>query len=163
MTALCDILDVRYTESIREEQGGTYGVSVRPSMNKYPYENYSVRIQFDCDPQNVDKLKAIVYEEIEKIKNEGPIAKDLNGVKENKLKTRAESLEKNGFWMAKLQSFDYNQEDPKEMFKYEEYVDKMSAESLKEAANRFFGDNTVEVILLPANAEDNTVNPMLDK
>ncbi len=163
LTALCDILDVRYTESIREEQGGTYGVSVRPGMYKYPYENYSVRIQFDCDPQNVDKLKAIVYEEIEKIKKEGPIAKDLNGVKENKLKTRKENLEKNNYWINKLKSFDYDQADIKDFLKYENYVEKLSQEQLKEAANMYFGDNTVEVILLPANVEDNTVNPMLDK
>ena len=94
LSAVCDILDVRYTESIREEQGGTYGVSVYPGMSKYPYENYTVRIQFDCDPQNVDKLKAIIYEEIDKIKKEGPLDKDLNGVKENKLKSRKENLEK---------------------------------------------------------------------
>ena len=57
LSALCDILDVRYVETIREEQGGTYGAAVYEQMDKYPYENYTVTIFFDCDPQNAEKLK----------------------------------------------------------------------------------------------------------
>ena len=163
LTALCAILDLRYTESIREEQGGTYGVSVRPIQSHYPAERYQVRVQFDCDPENADKLKGIAYEEIEKIKAEGPLLKDLNNVKENKLKTRTEQLKENSFWLSTIRSMDYDDRSEDELSNYEEMVNSMSIESLKEAANKFFGDNVVEVLLLPENLEDNTANPVMEQ
>jgi len=163
LSALCDILDVRYTESIREEQGGTYGVGVRPSQVHYPWEHYKVSIYFDCDPENTDKLKAIVFDEIEKLKAEGPLEKDLSGVKENLLKSRAERLKQNNFWLSAILNIDYHNIDPKEMFTYEDRVNRMSIESLKDAANRFFNVDYIEVVLLPANKEDNVKNPMMEQ
>jgi zinc protease len=160
LSALCDILNVRYTESIREEQGGTYGVAVYPMQVHYPYESYRVMIFFDCDPANADKLKAIAYEEIEKIKKSGPLAKDLNGVKENLLKTREERLIQNSYWLDLLKSIDQDQVDLSYYAKYADYVNKLTIEGLKKAANKFFGGNIVEVVLLPANMEDNVANPV---
>ncbi len=161
LAALCDILDVRYTESIREEQGGTYGVAVYDMQSHYPYENYQVVIRFDCDPGNVDKLKAIVFDEINTLKEEGPLQKDLKGVKENLLKTRQEQLKKNNFWISKLRNMDYNQEDKKEFFKYEDHVNKLTIDGLKAAANQFFDEDYVEVVLLPENMDKNVKNPMM--
>lgn len=150
LSALCDILDIRYTETIREEQGGTYGVGVRALQTHYPWEHYAVRINFDCDPEKLEMLKAIVFEEIEKLKAEGPQLKDLNGVKENLLKSRAERLKKNSFWLSSLKAIDYHQFDPKGIFKYEDMVNDLSIEGLQDAANKFFSADYVEVILLPA-------------
>lgn len=160
LSALCDILDVRYTETIREEQGGTYGVGVYASQVHYPWEHYNVRISFDCDPDNVDKLKGIAYEEINRLIQEGPKAKDLQGVKENLLKSRAEQLERNEFWLNSLEDIDYHQKEVKDFFKYEDMVNSMTIESLKDAAGRFFGVNPVEVILLPSDNAENVKNPM---
>jgi zinc protease len=153
LSALCDILDIRYTETIREEQGGTYGVRVSEYQNHYPWENYRVQIYFDCDPNNIDKLKAIVFEEIDKLKTEGPQKKDIDGVKENLLKAYAENLEQNRYWLSSLQSMDFNQTDPKGFFEYENMVKEMTIESLKDAANRFFSVDYIEVVLVPAEEE----------
>ena len=159
LATLCDILDVRYTESIREEQGGTYGVAVSDGQVHYPYENYQVMIRFDCDPDNVEKLKGIVYEEIDKLKRSGPLTKDLNGVKENLLKTYHENVEKNAYWLNMLKRFDYDAVDTDYHFNYDDYVDNLTVDGLKDAANRFFTDSVVEVVLMPANIEDNLSNP----
>ncbi len=163
LATLCDILDIRYTETIREEQGGTYGVRVRDRQNHYPWEHYTVGIYFDCDPENVDKLKGIVFEEIEKIQQEGPREKDLNAVKENLLKTRTEKLERNNFWMSTLNSIAYHNTDPKGIFKYEDMVNSMSIESLKDAANKFFEVDYIEVLLLPSDNTNNVKNPVMEQ
>lgn len=160
LSALCDILSVRYTESIREEQGGTYGVAVYPMQVHYPYENYRVQIFFDCDPANAEKLKTIAYEEIEKIKRQGPLLKDLNGVKENLLKTYDEKQIQNGYWLGLLKSVDMDGTEVSYHSKYLDYVGKLTVEGLKTAANEFFGGNVAEVVLMPANMEDNTANPV---
>jgi zinc protease len=163
LSALCDILDVRYVETVREEQGGTYGVGVRPGQLKYPYEHYSVSIYFDCDPSNVDKLKGIIYEEIESLKTEGPKEKDIKGVKENKIKQYQENLERNQYWLGALKNRDFLGIPDSEIFDYETYVNNLTNESLSEAANKFFTNQVVEVVLLPENIEENIENPMLEK
>jgi zinc protease len=161
LSSLCDILDVRYVETIREEQSGTYGAAVYENLEKYPYEAYTVTIFFDCDPQNVDKLKDIVYQEIEKLKTEGPTEKDLHGVKENKIKVHQENLRKNNYWLNIIKNKDYYQTDLSEYLEYDEYVNAMTIETLKASAQQFFGGNIVEVVLLPENIEDNTANPAI--
>ena len=163
LSALCDILDVRYTETIREEQGGSYGVACYPSMQKYPYENYQVTIYFDCDPENAARLKKIVYEEIEKIKTEGPQEKDLKGVIENKLKEHQENLRKNGYWLGTLKNHDYLKLDYSDVNDFEKYINGLTVESLKAAANKFFGDNIIDIMLLPTSNANNVENPMMKK
>ena len=162
LTALCDILDVRYVETVREEEGGTYGVAVYPSQSHYPDEEYTVRIMFDCDPVNAEHLKGIIYREIEILKTEGPKIKDLNGVKENKLKKHKENLKENRYWLSVLKGRDYDQQKP-HVYDYSDFVDQLTAERMKDAANRFFGDNIVEVTLLPENIDQNIANPNTQK
>jgi zinc protease len=163
LSALCDILDVRFVETIREEQSGTYGAAVYENMDKYPYGNYTVTIFFDCDPLNATKLKDIVYQEIEKLKTDGPVDKDLKGVVENKLKVHQENLRQNHYWLNLIKNKDYYQSDLKEYSDYESCVNKMSRESLKAAAQKFFGGNIVEAVLMPTNIGDNIVNPDIKK
>jgi zinc protease len=161
LTALKDILQVRYVETIREEEGGTYGAAVMESQKKYPYESYSVTIFFDCDPKNANHLKEIVYNEIEKLKKDGPTEKDYKGVKENKLKAYQENLKQNKYWLDLIRNHDYYQSDLTEFGKYETYLNNMTIDGLKKAANELFKDNIVEILLLPENIEDDDVNPMI--
>ena len=44
---LGNILTNRYTTSIREEQGGTYGVGVSGSASREPYNNYNMYMTFE--------------------------------------------------------------------------------------------------------------------
>jgi zinc protease len=154
LSSLCDILDVRFVETIREEQSGTYGAAVYEYMDKYPYENYSVTIYFDCDPANAGKLKDIVYQEIEKLKSEGPADKDLHGVKENKIKVHQENLRQNNYWMSILKNRDFYQAELTEYIDYEDYVNELTRESMKASARQFFGGNIIEGVLLPSNNKD---------
>ncbi|WP_413999061.1 M16 family metallopeptidase [Flavobacterium sp. W1B] len=70
-----DILELRLTETLREQEGGTYGASVFSSLTKRPKQLASLYVYFDCDPDKADKLVTIVHEEMNKIKN-GTIKKE---------------------------------------------------------------------------------------
>ena len=51
MSMLSQILNIMYTESVREKKkGGTYGVSAFGSLTKYPKEKAVLQIYFDTDP-----------------------------------------------------------------------------------------------------------------
>ena len=102
MTFLSQALSSRYLESIREEKGGTYGVSVRGSLSPLVEPNYSLQIQFDTNEQMADELCDIIMAEFEKIAAEGPREDDFNKTREYLLKEWGNSLERNGFWMSRI-------------------------------------------------------------
>lgn len=147
---ISQLLSKRYMVTIREEEGGSYGVGVRPSFSQLPTEKFSIGISFDCDPEKRDRLLEIVHEEIAKIEVESCDANDLIEIKNNFKKSREESELQNGFWMRSLKSnlmtgtkFT-NKED------YKKLVDSIDARSIQAFAKKIFKEvNTVEVIMNP--------------
>jgi zinc protease len=116
MRALGDILQLRYTASLREEEGGTYGAGVRASLFKKPKQEASLSVNFDCNPDLAEKLISIVHKEMETIKNGTIQQNDLDKTLTNYLKEREESKNYNGYEMSLLKNYvleDYNMNDPK--------------------------------------------------
>ena len=95
-------LDNRYMVSIREEKGGTYGVSVQGGIEEYPVENYFMAIAFDTNEALADELIEICDKEIRKIAEEGPLAEDVAKAKEFLQKNYNNVLENNGGWMSAI-------------------------------------------------------------
>ena len=95
-------LDSRYMISIREEKGGTYGVSVQGGIDEYPVEKYMMAIVFDTNEQLADELVEICDKEIKKIAEEGPLADDVAKSKEFLQKNYNNVLENNGGWMSAI-------------------------------------------------------------
>ena len=95
-------LDNRYMVSIREEKGGTYGVSVQGAIEEYPVENYFMAIVFDTNEALADELIEICDKEIRKIAEEGPLAEDVAKAKEFLQKNYNNVLENNGGWMSAI-------------------------------------------------------------
>ena len=93
-----NILDYRYMESIREDEGGSYGVGVYGALNYLPKGEAILAIQFECDPDKRDKLMSIVFAEMDKLAKNGPSDEDYNKAIENKYKEWAENIEKNTYW-----------------------------------------------------------------
>jgi zinc protease len=105
MSVFRDILNLRYTEEIREKEGGTYGVSVSTSSDKFPKAEKSLGLMFDTDPEKAQYLKSIIYREIDKIAAEGPTAEDLDKVVKNLQKNREQSKLHNNYWMQALNNY----------------------------------------------------------
>ena len=115
MRALGDILQLRYTESLREEEGGTYGASSRGGLSKKPQQEASLSVNFDCNPDLAEKLIGIVHKEMEGIKNGMVQQADLDKTLTNYLKKREESQNYNGYDMSLLKNYvleGYNMNNP---------------------------------------------------
>lgn len=102
---LNSILRMRYLDTIREDEGGSYGVSSHFSASNYLRYTYNLQISFDTDPEKIDKLYPIIEREIQKIADEGPDAAQLQKVKDNELNTLANMLKRNSYWMSCLSDF----------------------------------------------------------
>lgn len=151
-----DILRLRYTEKVREEEGGTYGVNVSGSLSKLPVEEARLNIRFDCDPDRTDKLTSIVYGEIDKIIAEGPTEVDFYKTIKNIKKDRAQSREHNSFWMNSLYNYYYYGVNFADSVNYEDILDKMKPSDIQNFAKKFYSDSdtkTTEVTFEPQKEE----------
>ena len=99
MSMLSQILNIMYTESVREKEGGTYGVSAFGSLTKYPKEKAVLQIYFDTDPAKRAKMTDIILNELNQFVDQGPSAENLNKVKEFMLKKYKENAKENSYWV----------------------------------------------------------------
>jgi zinc protease len=144
------ILDIVYTEKVREDEGGTYGVSVALSSQKRPSEIGEGYIMFDCDPERAANLKAIIYNELENIMKNGPGKENLDKAVNNILKTREESKLHNSYWMGtftRFYSFGINSDDPSN---YEDILKSYTVKDIKKIAGKMFKKaDVVDLVFKP--------------
>lgn len=95
---LSQIMRAIYTETVREEKGGTYGVSVSEEGWKNPTDGISMTINFRCDPNRYEDLLPIIDEQLKKMASEGPSAEQLDKVKEYERKNYERAILTNGWW-----------------------------------------------------------------
>lgn len=98
LDVLSQILRIMYTEKVREEKGGTYGVSVSEDLQKYPYPEAIIKIKFRTDPDKYAALIPIIYDQLNLVSKEGPSDENLNKVKEYLLKTYKQVKITNDYW-----------------------------------------------------------------
>ena len=141
-------LDSRYMVSIREEKGGTYGVGVSGSIDKYPVETYQLSIGFDTNEALADELIEICDAEIRKIAEEGPLADDIAKSKEFLQKNYKNVLENNGGWISAI--FRYYDEGYNYKDEYLGILDSVTADDVKAFAQKLLDDgNRTLVVMRP--------------
>ena len=128
MTMLSQIMDMVYTETIREKEGASYGVGTVGQIN-YPKEEAIFQIVFDTDPTKREKMEQIVITELQKVAQEGPRPEHLAKVKEFLLKKHIENSKENSYWLGQLDSYYWNNTDMNT--DYEKLVNEMTVEDVK--------------------------------
>jgi len=145
------ILDLVYTEKVREDKGGTYDVSVSLSEEKRPEEIGEGMITFDCDPARANELKAIIYNELDNLMKNGPSQINLDKSVSNLLKTREENKKHNSYWssiLSRYYSYGINSNDPAN---YENILKSYKIKDIRKLANEMFKKaDVVDLIFKPA-------------
>lgn len=148
--AFGDILQLRYTETLREQEGGTYGARARASISKRPFEQASISVMFDCDPDKVDKLISIVHEEIQKIANGDINQEDLDKTTTNYLSERKKQQDYNNYDMSLLINYyreGYNMNAPEN---FENIIHSLKPKDIEEYANTLLENSkTYEIVFKP--------------
>ena len=149
MGIIGDILGTRYLESIREKEGGSYGVGCAGYVTNEPIEQAILLMQFDTDPEKQQKLRSIIHKEVMEIIENGPRADDLQKAKENRLNTLAEDMEDNGWWSTILDR--YYQDGVDYVKDYKKTLEKVNAKSIQKTLRALVKQgNVIEVVMLPA-------------
>lgn len=151
IAALADSLRIRLREVLREDEGGTYGVSISHGSESYPEGSYHIQIDFNTSPSRVAELTARIHEETERLRTEGPDEGLLQRVREIHLRDYESNLESNDWWLWELYRFHLRGNELTDIPAQEEWINALSQEQLQEAANRFLRyDRYIQLIMHPA-------------
>ncbi len=149
MDAISYILDMHYTESLREEEGGTYGASTSATFSRRPKEQALIQIYFDCKPALCDKLRELAIKGIKDFAANGPTDEELNMVKLNLQKNIPESRQRNSWWRNNIELYlTYGQDRDAA---YEAAVNGLTKESIQATLQEILAqDNFIELVMKPA-------------
>ena len=144
-----EILDIQLVELIREELSGVYSPQVQLSYDQFPNAEFSIMIMFGCSPKNTKKLtKAVfgifkgMYATVEQ--------KNIDKAKETLIREREVDLKTNKFWVNNLMSYYFNSDNSKLTTDYENMLNEITANDIKEFAKKYFKQNHyVRVVLKP--------------
>ena len=140
------LLDMCYTESIRENIGGSYGVGVSGTMSDLPKGEFYFQIYFDTDPAKLDTTLIAVKDGIDKFIAEGPNAEDLAKVKEYMVKKHHEDLKENSYWMNAIYSYVLTGRD--DSTAYLETLESIDAKSLVKTAKAVFAEKNKKQLIM---------------
>ena len=92
------VLQIAYTDSVREEKGGTYGVRVAVNFDKDDHPTAMMRISYNADPTRYEELNPIVYQQLQNIADNGPLASSMDKVRKYLLKQYDQMAITNDYW-----------------------------------------------------------------
>ncbi|WP_233268865.1 M16 family metallopeptidase [Mucilaginibacter lacusdianchii] len=156
LDALKEIIGFRMLDRLRESEGGVYTPGVRVNYSKSPQSRYAFFVNFGCSPANREKLLAAAMEEINRLKKDGPTVAALQKFIAQEKNSTETALKTNNFWLSYLNSQYQNGEDPNEILRYMERLNKLNQDVVKAAANLYLSDkNQIIFSLLPEERPGN--------
>ncbi|KUJ60381.1 peptidase M16 [Flavobacteriaceae bacterium CRH] len=145
-----DVLTLRFTESLREKEGGTYAAHANGNIIKLPKNTALLSINFDCDADKVEKLLPIVYQEIEKMKKGEFVKEDIEKTKTNYLKEREDSKNFNSYTMELMSNFFQNNINNDDPATYSGLIKNITEKDLQDFTSSFFNKvKSYEVVYKP--------------
>ena len=143
------IIDMIYTKTIREDEGGTYGVGTSIVAQKKPVERLVAQVYFNTNPEAVAKLSALATKGLNELAQNGPTAEQFNMVMENFKKNLPEQRINNSYWLSCLET--WNEEGIDYDAEYEEALNTLTAEDVKAALQELLSQgNVINIASFPA-------------
>jgi zinc protease len=145
-------LSIAYTDSVREEKGGTYGVGVDFELDKDDCPNATLKISYNADPDRYRELNPIIYQQLKNIAEQGPAAASMDKVKQYLVKQYAQLAIDDGYWDYVIwheldddADFDIN---------YCQMVEQMTPQQVQQMARRMLeARRRIEVTMLSGTPE----------
>ncbi len=145
MDMLSQVMDIVYVETVREKEGGTYGVSSRGMIKKTPEDEFVFLYAFDTGAEKRERLEDVAYNELARVAENGPTKEAFDKVKEYMLKRQAEQVKTNAFWQNALVNNLVFGDDT--VTDYIKTVEKMTPKDIQKLAKKIISSgNHMEVV-----------------
>ena len=144
------LLQSRLFDSIRQELGGTYSITATPGAAKVPRPEYSVRIEWTCDPTRVAMLVQRVFEEIEALKASYISRDHMGRIRQGLLREYEQDSQQNGYSLNEI-ARRYADRDVAGVSALPEQIAALTGTAIQQAAQTYLNTNNyVKVTLMPA-------------
>ncbi len=149
-TAMADTLAGNLQRTLREDLGGTYGVSVVPRFVKRPTGEYRLTITFACDPARTQSLVKTAFGVIDDYKRNGPGQGQVADTRATLIRDLETNSMSNTYLLNRM-LFKYEfGEDVREVFNMRPFYDQVTVAALRDAAREYLNtDRYVSVTLVP--------------
>jgi zinc protease len=150
LRTMSDTLAGNLQRTLREDLGGTYGVSVVPTFTKLPAQEYRLTINFACDPARTESLTNAAYQVINQFKMNGPSESQIADAKRALMRDFETNMQRNDYLLNRiLYKYEFG-EDIREVFSMRPLYDQLSAAGVRDAARVYLDTSRyVEVTLMP--------------
>ena len=144
------VLQTRLRNKIREDLGGTYSITASPSYDRIPEPAYSVAISFGTDPDRVEELINVIFQEIETLKKDGATAEELQDATQAMYRDYETGIKQNQWLLTQLYYRFLEGEDLESLFDYLKSLENLTVDVINGAARSYLNiENYVQVILFP--------------
>ena len=146
------VLQSRLSDAIRQELGGTYSITATAYPQKFPRQEYGVRIDWTCDPARTAALVRRVFEEIEFVKSTRLVPEQMAMLRAGLLREFEANSQDNGFLLDEI-SRRYEDGDAanvRAIASVPEQIAALTATAIRLAADTYLDTaNYVKVTLMP--------------
>ena len=147
------ILDIRYTNSLREDEGGTYGASTTTRLARRPKEEALIQVYFDCRPSLCNKLRELAIAGIKDLAENGPTDDEITSAILNLKKNLPESRVTNNYWRNSLDLF-YKYGDDRDAQR-EAAINSLDKATVQAVLKSILEtNNLIELVMVPDNAAE---------
>jgi zinc protease len=149
--ALAKILDSRYTDELREQMGGTYGVNASVSARNLPRPRASFSVFFGTNEEDFEAMRDASKAILNDILDAGVTQEEVEAAKAQLTRDLENRQTRNGYWLSELESeFLVGDGDLALVDRGQEYIDAVTAEAISAMAELLLvPDGLVELIQLP--------------
>ncbi len=145
---LSEVMNSLCTETLREQEGGTYNVSVTSRISRQPADELTLMFNFNTNPQQAQPLLKKAINLLRQVADEGPSPDLFNKAKEYLQKQHAAYRVTDAFWMAALTDRVRYQSD--DMLTNGETLQQITPKDVQRLARKLVrSKHTVEVVMNP--------------
>ena len=153
ISAVSYIMDMRYTKSLREDEGGTYGASTSGSITREPKQQAVFQVTFQCKPSVADKLRELAAQGLKDLAENGPTAEEFDMTLKNLQKNIPERRIRNSYWEGALKNFYRHGLDTDKG--YEAAVNALTPLAIQRMTQALLAhDNFAELVMRPDNTAE---------
>ena len=148
--AMAETLSGNLQSTLREELGGTYGVSVEPHFTKRPADEYRMTISFGCDPARTDSLVKTAFQRDRAVQERRPDDGQVADERPALMRDFETNSQRNDYLLDRLLFKYEHDENVNDVFNMRPFYAQLTAPMLRDAARTYLTRNRyVQVTLLP--------------
>ena len=152
LRAMTMVLQGRLFETIREELGGTYSITADQRTQRVPRPEYTIRIEWACDPARTTALVQRVFDEIRFVKDTSFTPEQVGRIRAALLRDFEQDSQDNGYLLNQIVRR-YADGDAARIAAVLDVPDQIAAltgEAIQQAARTYLdNENYVKVTLMP--------------